>query len=76
VVDVGAPGDPLGGGGDRDPVPGPDRRPDRQVGLAGAGYVGTNVMIRVPVASGKTQLLHRISLPNNPADWMAGLTSD
>ena len=40
VVGVGEPGDPLGGGGEQDPVPGlagPDRQPDREVGLAGAG---------------------------------------
>ena len=40
VVGVGEPGDPFGGGGERDPVPGlagADRQPGGQVGLAGAG---------------------------------------
>src|SRR6266702_7025882 len=40
VVSLGQPGDPPGGGGEGDPVPGlagADRQPDRQVGLAGAG---------------------------------------
>ena len=40
-VGVGEAGDPLGGGGERDPVPGlagPDPQPDGQVGLAGAGW--------------------------------------
>ena len=41
VVGVGEPGDPFGGGGEQDPVPGlagADRQPDREVGLAGAGW--------------------------------------
>ncbi len=40
MVGVGEPGDPLGGGGEQDPVPGlagPDRQADREMGLAGAG---------------------------------------
>jgi hypothetical protein len=40
LVGVGEAGDPLGGGGERDPVPGlagPDRQPGGQVGFAGAG---------------------------------------
>src|SRR5262249_50419757 len=40
VVGVGQAGDPLGGGGEQDPVPGlagADGQPDRQVGLGGAG---------------------------------------
>ena len=43
MVGVGEPGDPFGGGGEQDPVPGlagPDRQPDGQVGLAGAGSEG------------------------------------
>ena len=43
VVGVGEPGDPFGGGGEQDPVPGlagADRQPDRQVGLAGAWSEG------------------------------------
>jgi hypothetical protein len=39
-VGVGEPGDPLGGGGELDPVPGlagSDRQPGGEVGLAGAG---------------------------------------
>jgi hypothetical protein len=39
VVGVGEAGDPFGGGGERDPVPGlagADRQPGRQVRLAGA----------------------------------------
>ena len=41
MVGVGEPVDPLGGGGEQDPVPGlagADRQPDGQVGLAGAGW--------------------------------------
>ena len=40
VVGVGEPCDPVGGGGEQDPVPGlagPDRQADGEVGLAGAG---------------------------------------
>jgi hypothetical protein len=40
VVGVGEPGDPVGGGGEGNPVPGlagADRNADREVGLAGAG---------------------------------------
>jgi hypothetical protein len=40
VVGGGEPVDPLGGGGEQHPVPGlasPNRQPDRQMGLAGAG---------------------------------------
>src|SRR3954454_6989143 len=40
-VGVGEAGDPLAGGGERDPVPGlagPDGQPDGQVGLAGARW--------------------------------------
>jgi len=40
VVRVGQGADPVGGGGEQDPVSGlagADRQPDREVGLAGAG---------------------------------------
>lgn len=43
VVGLGQAGDPVGGGGERDPVPGltrSDRQPDSQVSLAGAGRAG------------------------------------
>jgi hypothetical protein len=42
-VGVSEPGDPLGGGGEQDPVPGlagADGQPGREVGLAGAGSDG------------------------------------
>ena len=40
MVGFGEPGDPFGGGGERDPMSGlagPDGQSDREVGLAGAG---------------------------------------